>query len=219
MEGRNDPFRSARDPGMTSVHPQRRAPLRAVNKRKREFSANAYLFRGPSERSFSSRSRRPPTAVTSASGTAVRPASRSSQTPAPKRPCRPRRRPRSRRLERRRNRRRVEPPARMTVSAAGRLRRLADQDLSRMLEAARGSRATPILTSRRCASPINPDGSLSKRRSSSTRRQTRRSNRRPRASWPRCRACNPLPVPAQYRPFYEQWKTKTIHFDPQVAAR
>jgi colicin import membrane protein len=33
------------------------------------------------------------------------------------------------------------------------------------------------------------------------------------------KSCNPLPVPAQYRPFYEQWKTKTIHFDPQVAAR
>ena len=32
-------------------------------------------------------------------------------------------------------------------------------------------------------------------------------------------ACNPLAVPAQYRPFYEQWKTKTIHFSPQVAAR
>ena len=32
-------------------------------------------------------------------------------------------------------------------------------------------------------------------------------------------ACNPLPVPAQYRPFYEQWKTKTIHFNPQIAAR
>jgi hypothetical protein len=31
--------------------------------------------------------------------------------------------------------------------------------------------------------------------------------------------CNPLPVPAQYRPYYEQWKTKTVHFDPQVAAR
>ena len=31
--------------------------------------------------------------------------------------------------------------------------------------------------------------------------------------------CNPLPVPAQYRQFYEQWKTKTIHFDPEVAAR
>ncbi|HEX9170986.1 MAG TPA: hypothetical protein VF886_18990 [Roseiarcus sp.] len=32
-------------------------------------------------------------------------------------------------------------------------------------------------------------------------------------------SCNPLAVPAQYRPFYEQWKTKTIHFNPQVAAR
>jgi hypothetical protein len=31
--------------------------------------------------------------------------------------------------------------------------------------------------------------------------------------------CNPLPVPSQYRPFYEQWKTKTIHFNPQVAGR
>jgi|SRR5579871_4284614 len=33
------------------------------------------------------------------------------------------------------------------------------------------------------------------------------------------KACNPLSVPAQYRPFYEQWKTKTIHFNPEVAAR
>jgi hypothetical protein len=33
------------------------------------------------------------------------------------------------------------------------------------------------------------------------------------------KSCNPLAVPAQYRPFYEQWKTETIHFDPQVAAR
>ena len=32
-------------------------------------------------------------------------------------------------------------------------------------------------------------------------------------------SCNPLPVPAQYRPFYRQWKTKTIHFDPQIVAR
>jgi hypothetical protein len=33
------------------------------------------------------------------------------------------------------------------------------------------------------------------------------------------KACDPLPMPAEYRSFYEQWKTKTIHFDPQVAAR
>ncbi len=32
-------------------------------------------------------------------------------------------------------------------------------------------------------------------------------------------ACNPLPVPAQYRPFYEQWRLKTIQFSPQVASR
>ena len=28
--------------------------------------------------------------------------------------------------------------------------------------------------------------------------------------------CNPLKVPSQYGPYYEQWKTKTVHFDPQV---
>jgi hypothetical protein len=31
--------------------------------------------------------------------------------------------------------------------------------------------------------------------------------------------CNPLPVPAQYRPYYEQWRTETVHFNPRVAAR
>jgi hypothetical protein len=33
------------------------------------------------------------------------------------------------------------------------------------------------------------------------------------------KACDPLPMPAQYRSFYEQWKTKTILFDSRVAAR
>ena len=33
------------------------------------------------------------------------------------------------------------------------------------------------------------------------------------------KACDPLPMPAQYRSFYEQWKAKTIHFDSRVAAR
>jgi hypothetical protein len=32
-------------------------------------------------------------------------------------------------------------------------------------------------------------------------------------------ACNPLSVPAQYRPFYEQWKSRTIQFNPQIASR
>lgn len=29
--------------------------------------------------------------------------------------------------------------------------------------------------------------------------------------------CNPLHVPAQYQPYFEQWRTKTVHFDPQSA--
>ena len=33
------------------------------------------------------------------------------------------------------------------------------------------------------------------------------------------KACDPLPMPAQDRSFYEHWKTKTVHFDPRVAAR
>ena len=33
------------------------------------------------------------------------------------------------------------------------------------------------------------------------------------------KACDPLPMPAEYLSFYDQWKIKTIHFDPQVAAR
>jgi hypothetical protein len=29
--------------------------------------------------------------------------------------------------------------------------------------------------------------------------------------------CNPLHIPSQYAPYFEQWKSKTIHFDPQDA--
>jgi hypothetical protein len=29
--------------------------------------------------------------------------------------------------------------------------------------------------------------------------------------------CNPLHLPPQYAPYFEQWKSKTIHFDPQNA--
>ena len=29
--------------------------------------------------------------------------------------------------------------------------------------------------------------------------------------------CNPLRVPQQYAPYFEQWRTKTVHFDPQSA--
>ena len=29
--------------------------------------------------------------------------------------------------------------------------------------------------------------------------------------------CNPLKIPQQYSPFFDQWRTKTIHFDPREA--
>ncbi len=29
--------------------------------------------------------------------------------------------------------------------------------------------------------------------------------------------CNPMKVPAQFAPYFEQWRTKTIHFDPREA--
>ena len=29
--------------------------------------------------------------------------------------------------------------------------------------------------------------------------------------------CNPLRIPAQYAPYFEQWRSKTIHFDPSSA--
>jgi hypothetical protein len=29
--------------------------------------------------------------------------------------------------------------------------------------------------------------------------------------------CNPLQVPPQYAPFFEQWRNKTVHFDPAEA--
>jgi colicin import membrane protein len=29
--------------------------------------------------------------------------------------------------------------------------------------------------------------------------------------------CNPLHVPPQYAPYYEQWRAKTVHFDPEEA--
>ena len=29
--------------------------------------------------------------------------------------------------------------------------------------------------------------------------------------------CNPMKVPPEYAPYFEQWRTKTIHFDPRDA--
>ena len=70
---------------------------------------------------------------------------------------------------------------------AGRLRGLAHQDLSRMLEA--GAAASRRRSLRRPGAPGLQSGRLARQaaRSWSTRRQIPLSSRRPRASWPRCR--------------------------------
>ena len=136
MEGRNHPFRSARDPRMTAAHPTAPRLHRARHdNRKREPTAMRILLkahrgahprrdRGWRLRGYERLWHRHPSRVAEAPKPATQ-----------RRLCPPRRPPPSRRLEPRRRPPPIEPPARMTLSAAGRLRRLADQDLSRMLEA------------------------------------------------------------------------------------
>ena len=66
---------------------------------------------------------------------------------------------------------------------------------------------------------FNPDGSLSKPAKLVNPPSNPALKSQAKSVMAAVQACNPLPVPAQYRPFYQQWKTKTLHFDPQVAAR
>ena len=65
----------------------------------------------------------------------------------------------------------------------------------------------------------NPDGSLSKPPKLVNPPSNPAQKPQAKSVMLAVQSCNPLPVPAQYRPFYEQWKTKTIHFDPQIATR
>ena len=77
-------------------------------------------------------------------------------------------------------------------------------------------RALPRLCSRGCASNSNPTDRSYSGRSSSIRRPIRRRSCKKRV--PGCQGMQPFTDPGSISLFYEQWKTKTIHFDPQVAA-
>ena len=217
MEGRNHPFRSARDAGMTSTQPQRRAArVRATSEN--ESLSQCECYRDLSERSSSSRSRLPPTSVTSAC--AHRHPSRVAEAPKPRRRASPaprRRQPPLWRLEPR-----ATDAGRTArahdLSPAGRLRRLADQDLSRMLEA--GAAASRRRCLRRAGAPRLQSGRLAVEAAKLVNPPSDPALKpQAKSVMAAVQNCNPLPVPAQYRPFYEQWRTKTIHFDPQVAAR
>jgi hypothetical protein len=201
---------------MTSVQPQRRAAARAASKREREFSAMRILPRpigaillivvaaaayGSYERLWHSHPSHVAEAPKPAAEAPLPPAppaiiaaARASTEPTP-----------------------VEPPAHMTsAQQAGFDTWLIKTYLACWKPPRQQGDADVYVAQVRLA--YNPDGSLSKAKLVNPPSDP--------ALKPQAKSvlaavqnCNPLPVPAQYRPFYEQWKTKTIHFDPQVAAR
>jgi hypothetical protein len=112
----------------------------------------------------------------------------------------------------------VEPPARMTpAQEAGFEAWLVKTYLGCWKPAPQPADSDPYVARVRLA--FNPDGSLAKPAKLVNPPSDPALKPQAKSVMTAVQNCNPLPVPAQYRPFYEQWKTKTIHFNPQVAGR
>jgi hypothetical protein len=112
----------------------------------------------------------------------------------------------------------VEPPARMTsAQQAGFDAWLIKAYLGCWKPAPQPSDADLYVAQVRLA--FNPDGSLAKPAKLVNPPSDPAQKPQAKSVMAAVQSCNPLPVPTQYRPFYEQWKTKTIHFNPQVAGR
>jgi outer membrane biosynthesis protein TonB len=62
---------------------------------------------------------------------------------------------------------------------------------------------------------FNPDGSLSARPVLLNPPTDRAWRAHAESAMRAVRKCDPLKVPAEYMPFFEQWKIETIHFDPR----
>jgi hypothetical protein len=62
---------------------------------------------------------------------------------------------------------------------------------------------------------FNPDGSLSARPVLLNPPSDRAWRAHAESAMRAVRKCDPLKVPAEYMPFFEQWKVETIHFDPR----
>jgi hypothetical protein len=62
---------------------------------------------------------------------------------------------------------------------------------------------------------FNPDGSLSARPVLLNPPTDRAWRAHAESAMRAVRKCDPLKVPAQYMPYFEQWKVETIHFDPR----
>jgi hypothetical protein len=112
----------------------------------------------------------------------------------------------------------VEAPARMTsAQQAGFEAWLIKTYLGCWKPAPQPADADPYVAQVRLA--FNPDGSLAKPAKLVNPPSDPALKPQAKSVLAAVQNCNPLPVPTQYRPFYEQWKTKTIHFNPQVAGR
>ncbi len=112
----------------------------------------------------------------------------------------------------------IEPPARMTpAQQAGFNSWLIKTYLACWKPARQPEDADAYVAQVRLA--YNPDGSLAKPAKLVNPPSDPALKPQAKSVMAAVQNCNPLPVPAQYRPFYAQWKTKTIHFDPQVAVR
>ena len=111
-----------------------------------------------------------------------------------------------------------EPPRRMTASQEASLDAwMIKTYLACWKPAAQPADADPYVA--RVRLKFKPDGSLLKPPKLVNPPSDPAQNPQAKSVLQAVKACDPLPMPAQYRSFYEQWKTKTIHFDPQVAAR
>ena len=62
---------------------------------------------------------------------------------------------------------------------------------------------------------FNPDGSLSGRPVLLNPPSDRAWRAHAESAMRAVRKCDPLRVPAEYMPFFDQWKVETIHFDPR----
>jgi hypothetical protein len=112
----------------------------------------------------------------------------------------------------------AEPPQRMTLSQQ------ADFDawmiktyLACWKPAGRPADADPYVAQVRLA--FRPDGSLLKQPKLVNPPSNPALKPQAKSVMQAVQTCNPLQVPAQYRPFYQEWKSKTIHFNPEIAAR
>jgi hypothetical protein len=110
-----------------------------------------------------------------------------------------------------------EPPRRMTVSQEASLDAWIIKTYLSCWKPARPGDASPYVA--RVRLKFKPDGSLLKPPKLVNPPSDPAQKPQAKRVLQAVRACDPLPMPALYRSFYEQWKTKTILFDPQVAGR